>query len=119
VTVGVGPIDSEQYPVWDLTIRLIHWYFPAAIGVMWWSGKQGRMEIHAWVGYSLLILVLTRIVWGCIGSESARFRHFVRGPGEIRRYLVSGGTYSGHNPLGALSVLALLALLYRKLYRAL
>ncbi len=111
MTVGVGPIDSEQYPVWDLTIRLIHWYFPAAIGVMWWSGKQGRMEIHAWVGYSLLILVLTRIVWGCIGSESARFRHFVRGPGEIRRYLLSGGTYSGHNPLGALSVLALLALL--------
>ena len=111
MTVGGGPIDSDQYPVWDLTIRLIHWYFPAAIGVMWWSGEQGRMEIHAWVGYSLLILVLTRIVWGFIGSESARFRHFVRGPGEIRRYLASGGAYSSHNPLGAVSVVVLLALL--------
>ena len=111
MTVGGGPIDSDQYPVWDLTIRLIHWYFPAAIGVMWWSGEQGRMEIHSLVGYSLLILVLTRIVWGFIGSESARFRHFVRGPGEIWRYLVSGGAYSGHNPLGALSVIVLLALL--------
>lgn len=105
------PTYSNRYPIWDLTVRLIHWYFPIAISVMWWSGEQGRMEIHAWVGYSLLILVLTRIVWGFIGSESARFRHFVRGPGEIRRYLASGGNYLGHNPLGALSVLALLALL--------
>lgn len=111
MTLAGEPTESNRYPVWDLTIRSIHWYFPLAIGVMWWSGEQGRMEIHSWVGYSLLISVLTRIVWGFIGSESARFRHFLRGPGEIRRYLSSGGNYPGHNPLGALSVLALLALL--------
>ena len=111
MTSAGEPMDSARYPVWDHTVRLIHWYFPLAIGVMWWSGEQGRMEIHAWVGYSLLICVLTRIVWGVIGSEAARFNHFVRGPGEVQRYLKSGGHYAGHNPLGALSVLALLALL--------
>ena len=61
--------------------------------------------------YSLLICVLTRIVWGIIGSEAARFKHFVRGPGEIHSYLRTGGNYPGHNPLGALSVLVLLVLL--------
>ena len=100
-------MDSARYPVWDHTVRLIHWYFPLAIGVMWWSGEQGRMEIHAWVGYSLLICVLTRIVWGVIGSEAARFNHFVRGPGEVQRYLKSGalcGSQPARRAVGTCSV---------------
>ena len=57
-----GAVGAEaQYPVWDRVVRTIHWYFPLAIGTMWWSGEQGRMDIHEWVGYSMIVAVLTRI----------------------------------------------------------
>jgi len=107
-----GAVGAEaQYPVWDRVVRTIHWYFPLAIGTMWWSGEQGRMDIHEWVGYSMIVAVLTRIVWGFIGSEAARFGHFLTGPPGVWRYLRQGGKHRGHTPLGALSVIALLILL--------
>ena len=106
-----APRAEAQYPVWDLVVRTIHWYFPLAIGTMWWSGEQGRMDIHEWVGYSMIVAVLTRVVWGFIGSDAARFSHFVTGPAAVKRYLKQGGHYPGHAPLGALSVTVLLILL--------
>lgn len=102
---------APRYPVWDRVVRLIHWYFPVAVVVMWWSGEQGRTDIHEKVGYSIFCLVATRIIWGFVGSEGARFRSFVVGPKLILRYLREGGQYAGHNPMGALSVLVLLSLL--------
>ena len=71
---------APRYPVWDRVVRLIHWYFPVAVVVMWWSGEQGRTDIHEKVGYSIFCLVATRIIWGFVGSEGARFRSFVVGP---------------------------------------
>lgn len=67
------------------------------------------MEWHARVGYCVLTLLIFRICWGFIGSHHARFIHFVPGPKGLINYL-SGKTKAGlgHNPLGALSVLALL-----------
>ena len=78
---------------------------------MWWSGEQGRTDIHEKVGYSIFCLVATRVIWGFVGSEGARFRSFVVGPNAVLRYLREGGQYAGHNPMGALSVLVLLSLL--------
>ena len=100
-----------HYPIWDASVRIIHWYLVLAVGVMWWSGEQGEMTLHQWVGCSILCLVLTRVLWGWFGSQPARFNTFVAGPRAIMSYLRSGGRYAGHNPLGALSVLALLTLL--------
>ena len=100
-----------SHPIWDASVRIIHWYLVAAVGVMWWSGEQGEMTLHQWVGCSILCVVLTRILWGWFGSEPARFAYFVAGPRAILSYLRSGQRYAGHNPLGALSVLALLTLL--------
>ena len=100
-----------HYPIWDASVRIIHWYLVVAVGVMWWSGEQGEMTIHQWVGCSILCLVLTRVLWGWFGSQPSRFNAFVAGPRAIMSYLRSGQRYAGHNPLGALSVLALLTLL--------
>ena len=102
---------TTHYPVWDRAVRLFHWYLPIAIAVMWWSGEQGRMDIHEKVGYSLLCLVTTRIIWGFVGSEAARFRAFLFAPRTLLVYLKEGGQYAGHNPLGGLSVVVLLLLL--------
>lgn len=106
--------------VWDLPVRLFHWLLVAAIIGLFVTGKLGGnwMEWHKLIGFFTLGLVAFRILWGLVGSEYARFASFVRGPGAILAYLrgsLSGGgvagakPYLGHNPLGALSVLALLA----------
>jgi len=98
--------------VWDVPTRLVHWSMVLGVGVSWWTGETGRLEWHRWSGYLLLGLVLFRLYWGLFGSATARFSTFVRGPRAVWNYLhgrwVAG---PGHNPLGALSVLALLVLL--------
>ena len=48
------------HPVWDVPSRFIHWCFPVGIGLMWWTGETGRMELHSYVAYGLLTLVTTR-----------------------------------------------------------
>ena len=106
------PAPGVRVPVWDLPIRLYHWLTVVLVAVAWWTAEAGRMEYHRYCGYALLGLVSFRIYWGFAGSGTARFSQFVKGPRAILSYL--RGRYalvSGHNPLGALSVVALLALL--------
>ena len=98
--------------VWDIPTRVLHWSMAVLIPFSWWTAENGNLEFHRYSGYLLLGLLLFRIYWGFVGSSSARFIHFVKGPRAILRYLQSGSTAStGHNPLGALSVVALLLLL--------
>ena len=98
-------------PVWDLPSRVIHWCFPIGVGLMWWTGETGRMQLHSYVAYVLITLVVTRLMWGLVGSYHSRFVNFMVGPRTVLRYVREGGDYVGHNPLGALSTMALLLLL--------
>ena len=106
--------DSPRrpHPVWDLPLRLFHWLLVATVGFAYVSGKVGGnlIEWHARAGFAIIGLVSFRLVWGLVGSPTARFSQFVRGPAAIRAYLRGEWQGVGHNPLGALSVLALLAL---------
>jgi len=98
--------------VWDIPTRCFHWAVVIGVGVAWWSAEQQRYDIHEWAGYTLLVLVVSRILWGLVGSRHSRFADFVAGPRRVVAYL--RGTASatpGHNPLGGWSVLALLSLL--------
>lgn len=99
--------------VWDLPLRLFHWALAALVIVLIVTGQIGgaAMETHFLAGYGVLALLLFRLVWGFIGGATARFGHFVRGPGAIRAYLRGQWQRNGHNPLGAFSVLAMLGLL--------
>jgi len=104
--------------VWDVPVRLFHWLLLALLGFSWWSGEQGNewMEYHGWSGYAILTLVLFRIVWGFVGSDSARFAHFVRGPSASYAYFRSvlqrrPKAFLGHNPLGGWMILSLLLVL--------
>ncbi|HEU5134029.1 MAG TPA: cytochrome b/b6 domain-containing protein [Steroidobacteraceae bacterium] len=107
------PVPSPaRVRVWDVPTRLVHWLLVLLVTFSWWSAETGRMEWHRWSGYTLLGLVIFRLYWGLAGSSTARFTRFVRGPRAILGYLKGGWTaVPGHNPLGALSVVALLALL--------
>jgi cytochrome b len=98
--------------VWDIPTRIVHWLMVLLFAVSWWTGKSGRLEWHRWSGYALLGLVAFRIFWAFFGSSTARFAQFLRGPREILGYLKGRWALApGHNPLGALSVLAILVLL--------
>jgi cytochrome b len=99
--------------VWDLPLRLFHWLLVAAVITAFVTAKIGgnAMVWHGRAGLAVIGLLVFRIVWGFIGSTHARFAGFVRGSAAIRAYLKGQWRGVGHNPLGALSVLAMLGLL--------
>lgn len=96
--------------IWDLPTRLFHWALVVCIVGAFVSVKLGGlyMDWHVRFGCTALGLILFRLLWGFIGPRYARFTHFVRGPAAVARYLKGAAAPAGHNPLGALSVLALL-----------
>ena len=96
-------------PVWDLPVRLFHWTLAALILFSWWSVHNHHTDWHIWSGCAILTLLIFRLLWGFVGSSTARFSTFVRGPRAIAGYWRGTWRGIGHNPLGALSVLALLA----------
>jgi len=101
----------NRIAIWDLPTRAFHWAIVLLMPALWWTAEAHRMELHLLLGQLTLGLVLFRIVWGVIGSSTARFAGFVKGPRAILAYLGGAKPGIGHNPLGALSVLILLFLL--------
>lgn len=104
-------------PIWDWPVRLFHWSLVILIPTAWYLAETGNLEWHRKAGYTIALLLIFRLLWGLFGSETARFAHFVKGPGATFAYLRSGmfdrnaPAEPGHNPLGALSVVAMLVLL--------
>lgn len=111
---NAAPHDSSRR-VWDLPVRLTHWLLVICVAGSWLTHQAGVQWFgwHRRLGYATLVLVLFRIVWGFVGTRHARFANFVRGPRAIMAYLGGGARQEtvGHNPLGALSVVAMLGLL--------
>jgi cytochrome b len=107
--------DVSDLRVWDLPVRLMHWGLVIALGVCWWSGVSNELQYHLYSGYAALWIILMRVYWGLVGSDTARFVNFVRGPGKVLEYarklhLREASHSHGHNPLGAISVVLLLGL---------
>jgi cytochrome b len=105
--------DHSAQKVWDAPTRLVHWALAIGIGVSWWSVENNMMDVHFTSGLTLLGLLVFRIYWGFAGPETARFSHFIKGPAAVFGYIprLFSKDYRaafGHNPLGALSVVALL-----------
>ena len=100
--------------IWDLPTRLFHWALALCVAGLIVTSKLGDdfLDWHARLGYAVLALLIFRIVWGVVGGHWSRFTRFVPSVQRVKDYLV--GRYvsvAGHNPLGALSVLAMLAVL--------
>ena len=102
--------------VWDGWLRLFHWSIVLLLIVSYVTAKTGRMEWHMLSGYAMLALLLFRIAWGFVGSDSARFARFLRGPGAVRRHLrglwrSEADEHVGHNAAGGWMVMLLIGLL--------
>jgi cytochrome b len=109
--------DSQTFAtasvrIWDRPVRIVHWAMALLIPLAWWAVETGHMTWHYRFGFALLGLLVFRLIWGFAGSSTARFASFVRSPRRVVTYLRGGKDYiHGHNPLGALSIVALLAVL--------
>jgi len=106
--------DSKSVRVWDRFVRVFHWSLVSCVLVNYFLVDDGE-TVHQWIGYAASALVVMRIVWGFIGSAHARFADFFPTPARLRQHWVvmrSGrpDRHVGHNPLGALMMLALMAL---------
>lgn len=107
--------NKRNVLVWDLPVRVFHWLLVLLIvsQIVTVSMGGNAMEYHVLGGYAILTLVVFRIIWGLLGTPTARFVNFLRGPGAVLRYARSlAGTQpervAGHNPLGGWSVVAML-----------
>ncbi|HSW15660.1 MAG TPA: cytochrome b/b6 domain-containing protein [Ramlibacter sp.] len=107
---------SVRVRVWDLPTRVFHWALVAAVTGLAVTGKLGGewMPWHARAGYTVLALLLFRLVWGVVGGHWSRFTRFAPSSRALLAYLrqPASAEPAGHSPLGWLSVLALLVVLF-------
>ncbi|WP_062793099.1 cytochrome b/b6 domain-containing protein [Sphingobium herbicidovorans] len=117
MTRGEPVGEAARLRIWDLPTRLFHWTLVPLLGLAWWSAEERMLDWHRLAGYSICALLLFRLIWGMVGSSTARFGLFVGGPATLFRY-VRGHMFNraakpsaGHNPAGGWSVIAMIALL--------
>jgi cytochrome b len=102
--------------IWDLPTRLFHWVLVVMIFAAWLSAWRDWMVVHVVCGLTVLTLLVFRLIWGLIGSDTARFAHFLKSPLAALRHLMrlvrrEPDTEVGHNAAGGWMVIVLLGLL--------
>jgi cytochrome b len=110
-----SPVKTTTLKVWDLPVRIFHWSLVVLFIAAYATNSLGSdyFKYHLWTGYTIIVLVSFRILWGVVGTHYARFINFVRNPIVTAKYAISffkktDARYAGHNPLGAVMVVALL-----------
>ena len=119
LTIAGSEPETATHRVWDPLIRVLHWTIVLSVGFAAWSGLVGGgrwIMPHATVGIVIGIAVLTRLVWGFVGTGPARFREFLVGPVALLEHLREMATgraerHLGHNPLGGWMIVWLLVFL--------
>lgn len=102
--------------VWDLPVRLFHWSLVLLLPALYFTARWNWMDMHALAGEILLALLLFRLLWGLLGSDTARFSHFLAAPRAVAGYLGhmfrrEPDAQAGHNPAGGWMVALMLSLL--------
>lgn len=111
---------NKTTPVWDLFIRLFHWSLVLGVSLAAVTGFLLRptwISLHIWAGATAATLIFGRVIWGIWGSKNARFSGFIKGPREVLAHIKEIRTgkaarHLGHNPLGALMIVALLGTVF-------
>ncbi len=103
--------------VWDIPTRLFHWLLVILLVAQWGTAELGNdfMELHFYLGYTTLGLIVFRILWGFLGTKYAKFNDFLKGPAALWRYIKTlnqpkAPRTIGHNPVGGVFVVTVLLL---------
>lgn len=117
-TENTDRASTKLVRLWDPLLRVLHWSLAFCVIAAWGLAKFGPnvMTLHFYFGYATIALLAIRLIWGFVGPRPARFTSFTYGPTTMVRYLRTirlrrPSYWPGHNPVGALSVFALLAML--------
>jgi cytochrome b len=109
-------VVPRKIRVWDLPLRLFHWLLVGAVATAFLSSEESSplADFHILSGWIVAVLIIFRVVWGFVGGEHSRWSDFMRPAGlaaHVRELAhLRPAAMLGHNPVGAVSVLALLAL---------
>ncbi|MGO3847257.1 MAG: cytochrome b/b6 domain-containing protein [Pseudoalteromonas prydzensis] len=101
----------QKVKVWDGFIRSFHWLLVIAIATLYFSAEEGMMELHFVAGYFTLALLLTRLVWGVLGSKTAKLTALIHSPMAVLKSLKEGDSKLGHGAAGSYMVIAFFILL--------
>ena len=104
--------NKQFIKVWDIAVRVFHWSLVGCFAIAFISAEDFR-KLHVVFGYSVLFLVLFRILYGLVGTKYARFSDFLYPPARITDYLKGLLTgrpkhYIGHNPAGGFMIFIML-----------
>jgi len=101
--------------VWDGFIRCFHWLLVISIAVLYFSVEEGMIELHFVAGFFTLALIVTRIVWGIVGSRTAKLSGLIHSPKALFQSLKKPVDTIGHSAPGSYMVLAFFALISTQL----
>lgn len=106
-------MNAPRIMVWDWAVRLVHWLMVILVPLLWWTAEEGHMDWHKSLGLTMLGIVLFRLIWGLIGTTTARFVPMVERIKSLQSYVghLRSGRYIasfGHSPLAVFGVFALL-----------
>ncbi|WP_372771544.1 cytochrome b/b6 domain-containing protein [Pseudoalteromonas sp.] len=102
----------QKTQVWDGFIRFFHWSMVALIALLYYSAENSLMELHFVAGFSLLSLLATRLIWGFIGSDTAKLSALIHSPKNTLAAIKGAAQETpGHNAAGSYMVIAFLILL--------
>jgi cytochrome b len=114
---------SPRIRIWDLPTRVFHVLLIMAVAGLIITGEMAddALQVHFWLGYTVLALVFFRLAWGLVGGHWSRFVNFVPTCGKLLAYVRAWRRSQtpasvGHNPVGALSVLAMLVVLLLQVF---
>ncbi len=104
---------AKHVKVWDPLVRVFHWTLAGAFAIAYLT-EDDFLTLHVWAGYTILGLVLFRVLYGFVGTHHARFSNFVLPPDEVWSYVKDtlsfrARRYIGHNPAGGAMIVLLLA----------
>lgn len=109
-------ISTDKIKVWDFFIRFFHWSLVTSFLIAYIT-EDDFITIHSIAGYVILALISSRVVWGFIGGQYARFSSFVCSLDKTKQYIKSTFSFSakryiGHNPAGGLMIIIMIAILF-------
>lgn len=102
----------QKSKIWDGAVRIFHWSQVLVLAGLWYSADQEWYGLHMSLAYTLAALLLSRLIWAFIGSDNARFSHFIQSPRQVWQWLRQSPKpkVAGHNPLSGYMVLLLFTL---------